>query len=285
MKLAIVVGHNAQSQGAVRGDTGETEYVWNGRLAQLMERLAPEFGIDLRVFRRVSGGGYRAEIRRVYSEADSWGADASIELHFNGSSNPSATGIETLSSGTALSLRLAQAVQDEMIIALGLRDRGVKTVRGPDRGGASLVSGLAPAILVEPFFGSSAKGQQATDEGREQEALARAYLRGAAVALSAYPRRNLEGSRTLDAAQKQRTAAQRGTLACSGSIVSEVSEALLGGADSAQGAAGALQPLAQYLPWASGALAAVGIGLFIYSRWQSERIEIARVEDHERELR
>lgn len=285
MKLAIVVGHNSQAQGAVRGDTGETEYVWNSRLAQIMERLAPEFGIDLRVFRRVAGGGYRTEIRRVYGEVDQWGADASIELHFNGSSDPRATGIETLSSGTALSLRLAQAVQDEMIIALGLRDRGVKTVGGSDRGGASLIAGAAPAILVEPFFGSSPKGQAASDEGREQEALARAYLKGAAVAFNAYPRRTLEGSRTLDAAQKQRTAAQRGTLACAGSIVAEVSETVLGGADSVQGAAGALQPLAQYLPWASGALAAVGIGLFIYSRWQAERIEVARIDDHERETR
>lgn len=285
MKLAVIIGHNSQQQGAVRGDTGESEYVWNGRLAQIMERLAPEFSIDLRTFRRVSGGGYRTEIRRVYSEVDNWRADASIELHFNGSSNPSATGIETLSSGTALSLRLAQAVQDEMIIALGLRDRGVKTVGGSDRGGASLIAGVAPAILVEPFFGSSAKGQQATDEGREQEALARAYLRGAAVALNAYPRRTLEGSRTINATQKQRTAAQRGTMALSGSVVAEVSEAVLGGADSVQGAASAFQPLAAYLPWASGALAAAGIGLFIYSRWQSERIEAARVDDHERELR
>ena len=285
MKLAIVVGHNSQAQGAARTDTGETEYVWNGRLAQVMEGLAPEFGIDLRVFRRVAGGGYRAEIRRVYSEVDRWGADASIELHFNGSADPSATGIETLSSGTALSLRLAQAVQSEMIIALGLRDRGVKTIRGTDRGGASLISGAAPAILVEPFFGSSPKGQQATDEMREQNMLARAYLRGAAVALSSYPRRTLEGSRTIDAAQKQRTAAQSGTLALSGSVVAEMSEAVLGGADSVQGAASALQPLAAYLPWASGLLAVAGIALFVYSRWQSERIEVARLDDHERELR
>lgn len=285
MKLAVVIGHNSRSQGAVRSDTGESEYVWNGRLAQLMERLAPEFGVELRVFRRVSGGGYRTEIRRVYSQVDQWGADASIELHFNGSSNPDATGIETLSSGTALSLRLAQAVQDEMIIALGLRDRGVKTVGGSDRGGASLIAGAAPAILVEPFFGSSPKGQAATDEGREQEALAEAYLRGAASALGAFPRRELAGSRTLDAAQKQRKAAQGGSVALGGSVCAEVAEAALGGVESIQGAAGALQPLAQYMPLASGALAALGIALFIYSRWQTERIENARIDDHERELR
>lgn len=285
MKLAVVIGHNSIAQGAVRGDTEETEYVWNGRLAQVMERLAPDFGIDLRVFRRVAGGGYRSEIRRVYSQVDQWGADASIELHFNGAASPDASGTETLSSGTPLSLRLAAAVQDEMVIALGLRDRGIKTVGGSDRGGASLIAGAAPAILVEPFFGSSPKGQAASDELAEQEALARAYLRGAAVALDGFPRQRLEESRTLDAAAKQRSAAQGGALSLGGSVCAEVAEAIVGQVDSVQGAAGALQPLAQYLPWASGALALIGIGLFVYSRWQTERIEVARREDHERELR
>ena len=285
MKLAVVIGHNSVSQGAVRGDTGETEYVWNGRLAEIMERLAPKFDIDLRVFRRVPGGGYRSEIRRVYSEVDKWGADASIELHFNGSADPSATGIETLSSGTALSLRLAQAVQDEMVCLLGLRDRGVKTIRGDDRGGASLISGAAPAILVEPFFGSSPKGQAATDEAKEQEALAEAYLIGAAVALSSFPRRDLAGSRTLDATQKQRKAAKGGSIALVGSVSAEVAEAALRGVDSIQGAAAALQPLSQYMPIASGTLAAVGIALFIYSRWQTERIENPRIDDYVREIR
>ena len=37
MKLAIVVGHNSASQGAVRQDTGESEFVWNGRLARRIE--------------------------------------------------------------------------------------------------------------------------------------------------------------------------------------------------------------------------------------------------------
>lgn len=285
MKLAVVVGHNAQSQGAVRGDTRETEYVWNGRLAQVMERLAPEFGVDLRVFRRVAGGGYRSEILRVYSQVDQWGADASIELHFNGAASPDASGTETLSSGTALSLRLAAAVQNEMVIALGLRDRGIKTVSSSERGGRSLIAGVAPAILVEPFFGSSPKGQAASNELVEQENLARAYLRGAVLAFDGFPRQKLDGSRTLDATTKQRSAAQGGALSLVGSVCTEIAEAIVGQADSVHGAAGSLQPLAQYFPWASGALALIGIVLFIYSRWQTERIEVARIEDYKRGLR
>jgi hypothetical protein len=38
MKLAIVVGHNSASpSGAVRQDTGESEFVWNGRLARRID--------------------------------------------------------------------------------------------------------------------------------------------------------------------------------------------------------------------------------------------------------
>lgn len=285
MKLAIVVGHNSQAQGAIRGDTKESEYIWNGRLAQLIEKLAPEFGLEVRTFRRTAGGGYTAEIKRVYAEVDAWGADASIELHFNGAESAQATGTETLSSGTPLSLRLAVAVQDEMVIALGLRDRGIRTVSATDRGGRSLISGKAPAILVEPFFGSSSLGQSATDELREQEVLARAYLRGAAVALDSYPRQTLEASRTLDAADKQRRAAQGGSVAVVGSVIASAVSSLTDGVDTLQGATESLQPLAQYLPWANGILAALGVAAFIYSRWQTERIAAARVDDFEREVR
>lgn len=279
-KLAIVVGHNSQAQGAVRGDTGESEYVWNGRLAQIMERIAPEFGVDLRVFRRVAGGGYRTEIHRVYSEVDQWGADASIELHFNGAASEAATGTETLSSGTALSLRLAQAVQDEMVIALGLRDRGVKTVGGDGRGGASLISGRAPAILVEPFFGSSPKGQAASDEVREQEALARAYLRGASVALGSYPRRNLSESTTLIAAAKAE-AAQTGQAIAGGAAGIGVA---LQQAQDQLAAVPLIGPLADWMPLINTGLILAVVGFTIYQRVQTAQIKSSRIKAAEREL-
>lgn len=176
MKLAIVVGHNARAQGAVRPDTGETEWAWNSNLARMIEDEARDFaGIQVRVFFRQDLRSYCREIRQVYAETDAWGADASCELHFNSHHNTSATGTETLSSGSANSLRYCGALQDRMLDALGLRDRGEKIVR-TGRGSASLISGKAPAALIEPFFGSSPEGQAATDDPHEQRALARAIL-------------------------------------------------------------------------------------------------------------
>lgn len=176
MKLAIVVGHNARAQGAVRPDTGETEFAWNSKLAGLIEdeaRLFPQ--IKVQTFFREHCGSYRREIEAVYGKVDAWGADVSNELHFNSHSNRAATGTEVLSSGSPKSMRYAQALQSRMGEALGLKDRGVK-IRRSGRGSESLMSGRAPAVLIEPFFGSSPLGQAKTDEEHEQRALARSIL-------------------------------------------------------------------------------------------------------------
>lgn len=178
-KLAIVVGHNQNSQGAIRKDTGQTEWSWNLVLARFIEDCAKDYpGIQVKTFLRKPVGSYTREIRDVYRRTDSWGADATCELHFNSHHNPKATGTETLTSGTAASVRFAEFAQDRMLDALGLRDRGEKVVR-TGRGSHSLISGRAPAILIEPFFGSSAAGLKATDEESEKRALARAIVQAA----------------------------------------------------------------------------------------------------------
>lgn len=176
--LAVVVGHNERAQGAIRQDTGETEYSWNSRLAAMIDDLSSQYaGLNVRVFFRNGAlRSYTREIKDVYARTDAWGADATVELHFNSHHNPNATGTETLTSGSRKSLEYAYELQDNMLDALGLRDRGEKIVR-TGRGSASLMSGRAPAALIEPFFGSSDKGLKATDEAHEMEALAHAVLK------------------------------------------------------------------------------------------------------------
>ena len=187
-KLAIVVGHNANSQGAVRPDTGETEFVYNGKMAKEMVTLGVDYDLDVKVFYRSSHGGYSAEISRVYAEVDKWGADASIELHFNAAGNPAASGTETLSSGSPKSLALAQEVQMEMVEELGLKDRGIKirNSRTKGRGYQSLIAGNAPAILTEPFFATSSIGRKETDEPYERTKLAMSILEGANRAIRSF---------------------------------------------------------------------------------------------------
>lgn len=159
-KIALIVGHNARAQGAVRVTDGRTEYDWCGLLAMMIFALEPP---RYRVIHRPPGMTYTGEIRTAYAAADQWGADATIELHFNSVANELATGTETLSSGSKGSLRLAGAVQAAMVQTLGLRDRGVKILGRKDRGGESLWVGRAPAILIEPYFGSRRQDCAAAD--------------------------------------------------------------------------------------------------------------------------
>jgi len=154
MKIAIVVGHNVKAQGAIRCTDKRTEFDWNSELAGLIWDHDPE---AIKVFHRQSGGGYSAEIDRVYAQTDAWGADVTVELHFNGSGNPAAEGCLMLSSGTKGSLALSRAMQAECLAVMQNRDRGVRILGRKDRGGRSLWQGRAPAVLIEPYFGSNAE--------------------------------------------------------------------------------------------------------------------------------
>ena len=178
MKIAIVIGHNSKAQGAVRVTDGRTEFDWNGQLAELIRSHDPD---SVKVFRREAGGGYSAEIDRVYREVDKWGANCSLELHFNGSSNPLANGGETLSSGSAGSKRLADLVRSNVSAALGNSDRGVRVLKRQDRGGRSLWQGKSPAVLTEPYFGSNVA--ECLNAGMHVDRLAEAYFRAAVTFL------------------------------------------------------------------------------------------------------
>lgn len=176
MKIALIVGHNARSQGAVRVTDGRSEFDWCADLANAIAASAPAL---YRVFRRPSGLSYGAEIRQAYAPISKSEFAATIELHFNSVASPAATGTETLTSGTLGSLRLARLIQPAMVGALGLRDRGLVTRKRDDRGGESLWAGAPPAILIEPFFGSNPGDCAAVD--RQFSALARA-IHGACAA-------------------------------------------------------------------------------------------------------
>lgn len=173
-KFAVIIGHNPTQKGAQAIEPiGKSEFDFNTELAGIMEAKATAFSIDLRVFHRpyvgpyrISGrstGNYTQEIQQVYQQVDEWDADYSTELHFNSFSFTS-YGTEVLSSGSEGSLRFAIISQAKMVALFGrdrIGNRGVKirNKRGA-RGYLSLMSGRAPAIIVEPFFGSNRRDCQ-----------------------------------------------------------------------------------------------------------------------------
>ena len=182
MRLGIVVGHNKRRQGAVAtGPIDEPEFVYNSEIAAIMTDLASDLGLEARVFKRKHRGSTRREIEAVYAETDDWSADVTIELHFN-AFNRSVSGTETLCGPSQLSFQTADAVHRRLVELFdrdARGDRRIKTYRPGIRGGASLISGRAPAVLVEPFFGDNTSDATAADRAGK-EAIAHAYMSGIA---------------------------------------------------------------------------------------------------------
>ena len=171
-KLAIVVGHTRERPGALGGPPiGTFEYPWNTELAAQMSAAAATLPIQVRTFFRDGVG-----VAGAYGEAQTWGADASLELHFNSFSSPSATGTETIVGNQRGAKEFGEQVQRAMLDVLGLRSRGVK--KPVDGRGAQNVGVLSkPSILLEPFFGSN-PGDAAAGAARKGE-YARAVMSAA----------------------------------------------------------------------------------------------------------
>lgn len=154
VRLAIVVGHNSRQKGACSPYIGECEFDFNTKVAQMISGAAKGTGVEVKVFYRQYAGSYTKELKAVYAEVDAWGADCSIELHYNAFDGP-ANGSETLHSTSAGSTELAEIVHRCMLDCFGLKNRGlVKRKRFGKRGWYSMYAGKAPAILIEPGFGS-----------------------------------------------------------------------------------------------------------------------------------
>jgi len=170
-RLAVLVGHNAASQGAVRATDGRSEYDWNGDLAKMMAALSPD---RIKVFKRRSVGSYPREIAIAYEAIRDWGADAVLELHFNAFSDPSANGCEMLHNGTPGSSRLAAMVQEATVKALGTKSRGTKRLSATELRGGRSVFALpgVPIIITEPYFGSNRRECMIAQERKGQLAAA-----------------------------------------------------------------------------------------------------------------
>jgi N-acetylmuramoyl-L-alanine amidase len=155
-RLAIIVGHTEQRQGAFALEPiSQHEYTFNRGIAQVMETAAASQGIAVRTFFRDGVG-----ISGAYQAAVSFEPDGIIELHFNAAS-AAARGTETLCSGNHPgSKKLADLVQKSMVTVFkrtGSRNRGVKVLHPGDRGfGNVSAAPSVPSVLVEPFFGSNA---------------------------------------------------------------------------------------------------------------------------------
>lgn len=167
MKCCLVIGHTPEAPGAVNVRAQLTEFEFNDRIAKIIEQKVR--GVDVELVYR----GRPNQYNQLPAKINSHSPEFIISLHAN-AFNGSASGTEVLYWHTSAGgKRLARVLQNHLLVALGLPDRGIKPRQAGDRGGHLLRFTAAPCVIAEPFFIDNDH-----DLGRAQgrlDELARAY--------------------------------------------------------------------------------------------------------------
>jgi len=151
-KIALVVGHQENKQGAY-GSKGIGEWQFNYELIHSLKHSGKN---DVEVFMRDKNiAGYTNQMLNLHEQIDKWGADISIEFHFNSFSNSAAQGHEVLYClNSDKGGEVATALNNSLDKYLSTSNRGVKYVTMSNNGGGFCCRGKSAAIIIEPFFGS-----------------------------------------------------------------------------------------------------------------------------------
>jgi len=141
-KCALVIGHKKSSPGA-SNEMGLTEFAFNEKLA-----IEIEDEVNDVVTQRI----YRRTYNTLPSDINEFNPDFIISLHCN-AFNKTASGTEVLYYHRSIKGKLmAEILNEKLLEALGLNNRGIKPKSAEDRGGYLLKSTLAPCVIAEPFF-------------------------------------------------------------------------------------------------------------------------------------
>lgn len=148
MKIFIDAGHGPETAGK-RSPNGMKEYEFNSTVALLLKEKLENYQHTSIQFGHSDGQDIPLAVRTA--RANRWKADIYLSIHANafGSSWSEVNGIETYiySSRPKKAEQLAIAVQQQLILATGRKNRGVKTANFQ-----VLRQTNMPAILVEAGF-------------------------------------------------------------------------------------------------------------------------------------
>lgn len=200
MKVFLDAGHcgRGTDPGAL-GPSGLLEADVNLAVAKIVNTKLQSIGIETKMYRdgniKYHGGSSNSDLRNRCNVANSWGADLFISIHCN-SATPAAHGTETFCykfGGNGE--KLARCIQDRLIHAVGLTNRGVK------EGNFAVIRDTSmPAVLVELAFISNPTEEQILASARWQEIMATAIVEGIKDHLGIMPKK--EGNKVEHWAQK-----------------------------------------------------------------------------------
>lgn len=146
-KVAIVVGHSSTSRGAKNITSNISEWEYNKKIAKIIFTLLRISGkVEPVIVYRENG---YSELPR---EINKMKVDLVLSLHCN-AFNGVTSGCEMLYYHKSKNSKMfAEITQKNMVIALGNKNRGIRSKTSEDRGGYLLKSTDATCIIAEPFF-------------------------------------------------------------------------------------------------------------------------------------
>jgi len=153
MKVAVVIGHSANSPGKFSKIIQISEYFYNEKVSHYLK--------DVDIYRRPEGGGYKTKMRKLGDQFKPPNYDLIVELHFNAYDdidNNKGHGVETKSYPGNKNTEIWGKEYCLMISNHYCTfDRGSKKVAKGDRGWWFLYYMPTNAIIVEPFFGDESE--------------------------------------------------------------------------------------------------------------------------------
>lgn len=147
MKVGLIIGHKQKAPGACNKTHDICEYQFNEQLAvDIYDKLKNEHPeIEVQIIKRIT-------YKRLPADVNRYAPDFCISLHCN-AFNGKANGTEVLYYHTSTDgKRLAEILQDELMKALGFKNRGILPRGTEDRGGYLLRYTDMPTVISEPFF-------------------------------------------------------------------------------------------------------------------------------------
>lgn len=177
--ITIDPGHGGSDSGAV-GPNGYTEKEGTFAISQKVASILNQSGAKVVMTRDSDVDVYgpnasaRNELQARVNVGNNANSDIFVSIHCNAFVNPAANGTQTFYYGSSYQgQRLAQSIQEKMIEANGLRDRGISTCNF-----YVVKHSYMPAVLIETAFITNYDEEALLSDDEWQTTMAKAIAEG-----------------------------------------------------------------------------------------------------------
>ena len=177
--ITIDPGHGGSDSGAV-GPNGYTEKEGAFAISQKVASILNQSGAKVVMTRDSDVDVYgpnasaRNELQSRVDVGNNANSDIFVSIHCNAFVNPAANGTQTFYYGSSYQgQRLAQSIQEKMIEANGLRDRGISTCNF-----YVVKHSYMPAVLIETAFITNYDEEALLSDDEWQTTMAKAIAEG-----------------------------------------------------------------------------------------------------------